>query len=555
MLLLLLGIALLFGATVQAVRTARAQQRTNVRVLESYARVAAWNFEEQLTPAVQQKIAEPLFHPLHLTSYQDGSTPPASIESLLADRPGECPSCSALLDAARFGVRLHVRSGAVETSRPLPPDLMEQVVAEVRTHRARSQSLARPGMHDGGQIALPLSVQDSEAVVLHYAKPVPNDTVVYAVVLRPSVFAPVFDQVLAAGALLPEPLTAGADMSELLAQSVYTRDGRRFYGSDAGAGYVGERRLSRLGGMVVRVKILEGAERHLIPAAAAALSWPVMFGLLAVALGLLVGVYSQMRREHALARLRSDFVSSVSHELRTPLSLQRIFLDTLRLDRATTAEQRAWCLDNIDRESMRLAHLVENVLLFSRSDRGAPPIAPLQDTRLAPLIAEILRAFTPLAAAAGARLQPHLDDDVVAPVDPGAIRQVMINILENAVKYGPRGQQIDVTLALDGDSARITVDDEGGGVPRNERQAIFQPYSRGRATVNSAVAGSGIGLAVVNRLVAAHGGRVHVEDAPRGGARFVILLNDARRASSWNEHVAAVAVGADAESTPREEAV
>ena len=540
MLLLLLGIALLLGATVQAVRTARGQQRTNERVLESYARLAAWNFEQQVLPAVQHHVTEPLFHPLHLDSYADGRTSPASIRSLIEDRQSECAMCPAPWTAVRFGVRFHTAAGVTETSHSLAPAVVQNVIEKVRAHRAG----ARPeptALHGRAQDMIVDQIQDSAAVIMYYSKPVPEDTLVYAIVLRPVVLARPFRHVFESGALLPEPLLEGVETSAMLTQSVLTPDGGRIYGSALASGHVGERRLSGLGDLIVRVHIREGAERHLIPGSAAMLSWPILLGLLVLAIGLLVAVFSQMRREHALAQLRADFVSSVSHELRTPLSLQRIFLDTLRLDRATTAAQRAWCFDNIDREAMRLSHLVENVLLFSRSERGALTMAQPQNTRLAPLIADTLRTFAPLAAAASARLEFDLDEDVTAPVDPGAMRQMMINILENAVKYGPRGQRIDVALTLDGTTARIVVDDQGSGVPRAERLTIFRPYARGAATRNSAVAGSGIGLSVVDELVRAHGGTVRVEDAPAGGARFVVELPGAWRDDAWDS----TAVAAD----------
>lgn len=553
MLLLLLGIALLLGATLQAVRTARAQQRTNERVLESYARLAAWNFEQQALPAVQHHVTEPLFHPLHLESWVDGRTPPLSVRVLLDGR-GRCPTCPNPWRAARYGVRYHAVAGTVETSQALPDAVVQRVIDSVRAHRA----VDRPelgGMHGRAQNMVVETIQDSAALIMYYSKALPRDTVVYAVILRPDVLGAAFEHVLMAGALLPEPLLEDVDPSALLTQSVLTSEGSHIYGSDAGSGHVGERQLSGLGNLTLRVKILDGAERHLIPASTAMLRWPILLGLLALVLGLLMAVYSQMRREHALAQLRADFVSSVSHELRTPLSLQRIFLDTLRLDRATTAAQRAWCFDNIDRESMRLSHLVENILLFSRSERGALVMAPPQDTRLAPLIADTLRTFAPLAAAQSVRLECDLDECVTAPVDPGAMRQMLINILENAVKYGPRGQRIEVVLTLDGTSARIIVDDEGGGVPAPERAAIFRPYVRGAATRSSAVAGSGIGLAVVDELVRAHGGMVRVGDAPGGGARFVVELPGAWRNDSWESVAATEENPADTERASYGEAV
>ena len=167
MLLLLLGMALLLGAGVQAVRTARAQQRMNARVLESYARVAAWNFEEQVVPAVHDYLVEPLFHPLHLESYADGQVRPASIGWLLRDRPPPCPTCPAPWRFARFGVRFEAAGGREELSDSVPDSQVRDVVRAVRAWRERRSMGQRTGMHEGSQEMLVLSIGDSAIVVLH----------------------------------------------------------------------------------------------------------------------------------------------------------------------------------------------------------------------------------------------------------------------------------------------------------------------------------------------------------------------------------------------------
>jgi signal transduction histidine kinase len=121
-----------------------------------------------------------------------------------------------------------------------------------------------------------------------------------------------------------------------------------------------------------------------------------------------------------------------------------------------------------------------------------------------------------------------LDDDVVADVDRGAIRQVLINLLDNAVKYGPTGQTISVGLDRGSDQrlVRIWVEDEGPGIPAAERERIWEPFHRLDRDANSAIAGSGIGLALVRNLTVAHSGRVFVVagTAGAGGSRFTIEL-------------------------------
>jgi signal transduction histidine kinase len=139
-------------------------------------------------------------------------------------------------------------------------------------------------------------------------------------------------------------------------------------------------------------------------------------------------------------------------------------------------------------------------------------------------VRDTLGTFAPLAAAAGARLRAELDDHAHAMVDHGALRQILLNLLDNAVKYGPEGQTIVVRVVRGGDEIVISVDDEGPGIPPADRRRAFDPFERLDRRGASKTSGAGIGLAVVRDLVIAHAGRVWIEDAPTGGARVSIAL-------------------------------
>jgi signal transduction histidine kinase len=115
-------------------------------------------------------------------------------------------------------------------------------------------------------------------------------------------------------------------------------------------------------------------------------------------------------------------------------------------------------------------------------------------------------------------------EPVVVAADPDAVRQIVLNLLDNAAKYGPSGQTITVRAARSDARACITVDDQGPGVPPAERERVWERFERLDRDRGSAVGGSGIGLAVVRELAALHGGRAWVADAPGGGARFVLEL-------------------------------
>ncbi len=248
---------------------------------------------------------------------------------------------------------------------------------------------------------------------------------------------------------------------------------------------------------------------------------PVLITLIALTAGLTLTAGLQLRKERHLSRMRSDFVSRVSHELRTPLTQIRMFAETLILDRVRTDDERSRYLAIIDREARRLSHIVENVLRFSRTERGEVRLAP-REHDLGPIVRELLDEFGPLAAGRGVRLAAVVPEGAVATVDDDALRQILLNLLDNAVKYGPAGQEIRVGATPVAAGVRVWVEDEGPGVPPADRERIWQRFFRLTAHKESTIAGTGIGLTVVRDLVSLHGGRSWVEPGERSGARFVV---------------------------------
>jgi signal transduction histidine kinase len=165
---------------------------------------------------------------------------------------------------------------------------------------------------------------------------------------------------------------------------------------------------------------------------------------------------------------------------------------------------------------------VENILTFSRAERNSVRLSP-READLAAEVRDTIDCFTPLARARRVVIDTTLEPDIRASVDVEAFRQILLNMLDNAVKYGPEGQTVRVNLSRSGANARITVEDEGQGIPAADKDRIWTPFFRLERDVSSAVAGSGIGLSVVRELVELHGGRVAVEGRAQG-TRFVIAL-------------------------------
>jgi signal transduction histidine kinase len=261
---------------------------------------------------------------------------------------------------------------------------------------------------------------------------------------------------------------------------------------------------------------------------------PFFLGLLALNAGLIVTAILQLRREMALQQLRDEFVSSVSHELRTPLTQIRMFTETLLLDRIRSTEEQRRSLEIIDREARRLTQLVENILQFSRMDRKIDLLSKVK-CELAPLIQEIVEDFESVMNGSEAQIELRLPFGLAANVDPAALRQIVINLLDNAVKYGRKKQRIILGLEARDGMACLFVDDEGPGVPVADRKRIFERFQRLERDRQSAIAGTGIGLSVVHDLVARHGGRCSVTAGDRGGAKFVVELPSSKGEETHKE--------------------
>ena len=325
---------------------------------------------------------------------------------------------------------------------------------------------------------------------------------------------------------LPPAVTGDLPADSLFSTSVTDGQGRTVYTSPIAysSPYHASARLgTEFGDLALRLQLRPGIAGRLVIGGIPASPTPLALGLLGLSTLLVVTALLQLRREYELIGIRSDFVSNVSHELRTPLSQILIFTELLKLGRLRSDAERERSLDIIDQEVRRLIRLVENVLQFARSGGGRRRLE--QDTvPLANLVRETLDAFRPLAAARDVTLRAEVPPRAAVRADSSALRQILLNLLDNAVKYGPRGQTVSVAAQVLNGRTRIAVDDQGPGIPLGDRDRVWQGYYRLQRETRSAVAGSGIGLAVVRSLASEMGGRAWVEDTDTGGARFVVEL-------------------------------
>jgi signal transduction histidine kinase len=364
------------------------------------------------------------------------------------------------------------------------------------------------------------------AIVLRfYPEPGPAPESMYGFVVPEEVLTERLTEILDREPILPGARLGSADQEDLLAVEIRDGAGRRMAASPnyAHSAFTAWESLGdAFGALTVTVAMPDDAAETLVIGGLPASRLPAILALLLLTTGVVIAAIRLLRREAELGALRADFVSSISHELRTPIAQIRMFGETLLLDRVRSDEERQRSLEILVKESRRLAHQVDNVLLFSRAEQQTVRLDP-KPTDLRALLQEIVEGFRPLAETRGMRLRNDFDSDVVASVDAMALEQTVINLLDNAVKYGPDGQTIRLGVrSTRAGHAQIVVEDEGPGIPPEDRDTIWDPYARLERDRESAIAGTGIGLAVVREMVRRMDGTVRVENGTGGGARFVI---------------------------------
>jgi signal transduction histidine kinase len=322
------------------------------------------------------------------------------------------------------------------------------------------------------------------------------------------------DLSLAYSFILPPQLTRGTPDSAYFDVQVNAPPRYAKYSNQVALG-------PEFGNTMLAVSLKPAAVERIVPGGIPKNNAAQLLALLGLAVALVMSALWLLLREKQLARARSGFVSSVSHELRTPLAQIRMFAEMLLLGRVRNEADQRRSIEIIDKEARRLQQLVENVLQVARSERGAIHLNPEQ-IEMAPLVRDTVESFLVLVEARRIEFRLELQDDLVAPIDPAAVRQIVLNLLDNAAKYGPIGQRVTVGVVLFNDRARLWVDDEGPGIQVRERERVFEAFYRAPRDLLSSTAGSGIGLAVIRELATLHGGSAWIEEAPTGGARVVV---------------------------------
>jgi signal transduction histidine kinase len=550
LLLLLASAALLAVAAFQAQDAVRSSKRQAEEALRDYTTFAAWSFRQHLRDELFRAAAavlQPLNHGNSL--HEAPGIPPAiRLGHMLPFDSAGCYCHRAPYPPTHF-IAFSLGSDTLAVVPNIHDDPDEGVIVDTIIAVQRSETGRLPAVRNYTErerrwivdtltasvrqefrlewdYGMVFAERDGVAHFLAYRPMATSwgDTLIYSFALSGAMVNRLFGGIIDHADLLPPALTRDHSNREIMSVQIRDRNGLVLYQSDDRLVPAALQREDRVppayAGLVVRAAIKPEMAETLIIGGLPRSRLPLLIGLLAVASALAVVAVQQLRRAAALTRMRGDFVAGVSHELRTPLTQIRLYLDTMRLGRVATEQDRAQSLERMDREATRLSNLVENVLRFASIGGGRE--MRVETTDVASEVNATVDAFEPLARSKRARLVADLDQGLRAPLSRDAFRVALLNVLDNAVKYGPAGQTVTIRTRSDAGDLVVTVDDEGTGVPLSERRAIWEPFERGRTPAARAVGGSGIGLSIVRDVVERHGGHAHVEDTPAGGARFVL---------------------------------
>ncbi|HKV08421.1 MAG TPA: ATP-binding protein [Thermoanaerobaculia bacterium] len=228
------------------------------------------------------------------------------------------------------------------------------------------------------------------------------------------------------------------------------------------------------------------------------------------------------RLEHSVATMQR-FTADASHELRTPLSILRTGLEVaLRKDRPPE-EYRELLRENLV-EIERVQRIVEGLLTLARSQQGEGRKMPETPVDLSAVVRAAVESIRPLAAERRIGLETRVASGLVVLGDTDTLRLLVLNLLDNAVKYTPEGRTVHLRLEDGGETVRFEVCDEGPGVPPGDRPFIFDRFFRGQGPHASGTAAGGLGLSVVRWVAEIHGGTVRLLDGPGPGATFEVML-------------------------------
>ncbi|MBQ6373502.1 MAG: HAMP domain-containing protein [Clostridia bacterium] len=237
---------------------------------------------------------------------------------------------------------------------------------------------------------------------------------------------------------------------------------------------------------------------------------------------------SMSERLEQLDKSRNQFVSNASHELKTPLSTMKILIETLMYQDPFDPGMTKEFLTDVNKEIDRLNSIVSDLLTLVNIDAGAMKLK-LEDVEMSSLLLEQTQRLSPLARENGIELECAARDQMVVTGDRLKLQQVIYNVIDNAIKYTPRGGEVHCTLTRSGRTAVIRIQDTGEGIPAEDLPHIFDRFYRVDKARSRETGGTGLGLSIVKQIVLSHGGTIVPDSVLGKGTTFTIQLPLAAR--------------------------
>lgn len=233
----------------------------------------------------------------------------------------------------------------------------------------------------------------------------------------------------------------------------------------------------------------------------------------------LIPIRESLANQRAALRRQREFAADASHELRTPLTVIRSSIDDLLRHRSEPVEQVGTALEDIEDEVQHMTSIVEDLLLLARSDSGAVELerVPLD---LGDIAADGASALSKPATNRGVRVEVDPEPAII-PGDPARLRQLVMILVDNAIRHSPTAGRVGVQVRRDGGGAALVVDDDGPGIRPEDLPHLFERFYRAPGAPGG---GTGLGLAIASWIVSRHGGRIEVANRAEGGARFAVHL-------------------------------
>ncbi len=236
-------------------------------------------------------------------------------------------------------------------------------------------------------------------------------------------------------------------------------------------------------------------------------------------------VLNDITRLRKLENVRRDFVANVSHELKTPITSIKGFVETIIDTADLDSDEAKRFLQIISRQANRLHAIIEDLLKLSRIEQGIDRgEIELEVGKLKPVLNAAVHACQPQAQAKEMSIAVHCDPELRARINPPLLEQALVNLIDNAVKYGSSGQTVTVAAESTEDLVGVTVADQGPGIAKEHLSRLFERFYRVDRARSSSQGGTGLGLAIVKHIVISHGGTIGVESEVGKGTKFTLKL-------------------------------